>query len=138
MSDNMSKEKRSFTMSRIRSKGNISTELKMVELLRGNGIHGWRRHPKLMGNPDFIFKKQKIAIFIDGCFWHSCPRCFIEPKSNIEYWSAKIERNKKRDKKINAELNRLGWTVLRFWEHSFKRPKNILNKITYVLSKTKL
>lgn len=129
MTDNMSREKRSFTMSRIRAKGNLSTELKMVELLRRNGIHGWRRHQKIVGNPDFIFRDKKIAIFIDGCFWHGCPKCFIKPKSNVEYWLPKIDRNKKRDREVNAELRRQGWTVLRFWEHAFKRPQNVVNRI---------
>lgn len=136
MSDNMSKEKRSYTMSCIRSKGNISTEIRMIELFRNHGVHGWLRHPKLKGNPDFIFKKQRIAVFIDGCFWHGCPRCFTKPKTNIEYWLAKIERNKIRDKKVDAELKQGGWIVLRFWEHSFRRPKNILKKISHFLGDT--
>ena len=138
MPDNMTKKQRSITMSKIRSKGNLSTELKMVELLKSSGIHGWRRHQKLVGRPDFIFRDKKIAVFIDGCFWHGCPRCFIKPKSNVKYWFAKIARNKDRSKEVNRELKSLGWTVLRFWEHSFKRPQNILKKIVNVLIKTKL
>lgn len=129
MPDNMSKEKRSLTMSKIRAKGNLSTEIKMIQLLKSSDIKGWRRHQKLIGNPDFVFPKKKLAIFIDGCFWHGCPKCFVEPRSNIEYWSSKIERNKKRDKAVNTELKRLGWTVLRFWEHSLKRPKLVLKKL---------
>ena len=138
MPDNMTKKQRSITMSKIRSKGNLSTELKMVELLKSSGIHGWRRHQKLVGRPDFIFRDKKIAVFIDGCFWHGCARCFIKPKSNVKYWFAKIARNKDRSKEVNRELKGHGWTVLRFWEHSFKRPQNILKKLRTVLIKTKL
>jgi len=73
--------------------------------------------------------QERLAIFIDGCFWHGCPKCHIEPKSNIDYWLPKINRNKKRDKAVNAELKRRGWTVVRFWEHSLKRPKLVLKKL---------
>lgn len=129
MPDNMTKKQRSVTMSKIRSKGNLSTELRMVGLLKSSGIHGWRRHLNLVGRPDFVFREKKVVVFIDGCFWHSCPRCFVKPKSNVKYWSAKIERNKDRSRKVTCELKRLGWTVLRFWEHSFKRPQYIVNKL---------
>lgn len=135
MPDNMTKMQRSATMSKIRSKGNISTELKMVQLLKSNSIHGWRRHQKLLGQPDFVFRDRKVAVFIDGCFWHGCPRCYIKPKSNIEYWSGKIVRNKARGKEVNRELRRLGWKVLRFWEHSFTRPKEIISRLKTSLNK---
>lgn len=136
MPDNMSKKQRSATMSKIRSKGNLSTELKMVRLLKANDIHGWRRHQKLVGSPDFIFRDAKIAVFIDGCFWHGCPRCYIKPKSNVEYWTGKIRRNRARGRKVNRELRRLKWTVLRFWEHSFKRQQYIANRIIRLLKGT--
>jgi DNA mismatch endonuclease (patch repair protein) len=129
MPDNMSKDQRTLTMSRIRSKGNLSTEIAMMKLLRSNGIKGWRRHQKLIGNPDFVFRNKKLAVFIDGCFWHGCPKCYIEPKSNINYWLPKIDRNKKRDKAVSAELKRRGWTVLRFWEHALKSPNLVLRRL---------
>lgn len=129
MVDNMSKENRSKTMSRIRSKGNASTELKMVQLLDKNKIQGWQRDYKLLGKPDFVFENERIAVFIDGCFWHGCPKCFQMPKSNTEYWQEKIHKNKLRAKKVNKELELQGWKVLRFWEHSFKRPTYIIKKI---------
>ncbi len=116
-------------MSKIRSRGNQSTELRMVELFREYRIRGWRRNYKVHGQPDFVFLEKRLAIFIDGCFWHGCPKCYIEPKSNIDYWLPKIERNKRRDNAVNTELKRRGWTVVRFWEHSLKRPKLVLKKL---------
>ena len=138
MADRMTKSQRSYTMSRIRSKRNQSTELKMVAIFKEYGIKGWRRNQKIDGNPDFIFRPQKVAIFVDGCFWHGCPRCFIPPKSNVEYWETKIARNKKRDSKINTILGQKGWKVIRFWEHSLKRPKYVANKTLSLLSAEEL
>ena len=129
MADNLSISQRSYAMSKMRSQGNRSTELRMVELFRKNGIHGWRRNYKVHGHPDFVFLGKRVAVFIDGCFWHKCPKCFVRPKSNIEYWLPKIERNKKRDREVNVELRSRGWTVLRFWEHSLKRPKLVLKRL---------
>lgn len=129
MADNLSIRQRSYAMSKIRSRGNQSTELRMVELFREYRIRGWRRNYKVHGQPDFVFLEKRLAIFIDGCFWHGCPKCYIEPKSNIDYWLPKIERNKRRDNAVNTELKRRGWTVVRFWEHSLKRPKLVLKKL---------
>ncbi|HAS95461.1 TPA: very short patch repair endonuclease, partial [Candidatus Wolfebacteria bacterium] len=92
-----------------------------------------RRHQKLTGSPDFIFRDKKVAVFIDGCFWHGCPRCYVKPKSNVEYWSDKIKRNRARGREVNRKLQQLGWTALRFWEHSFKRPQYIVNRIIRLL-----
>ncbi len=133
----MSKKQRSATMSKIRSKGNLSTELKMVQLLKANDIHGWRRHQNLPGKPDFIFRDRKVAVFIDGCFWHGCPRCYVKPKSHIDYWSEKIVKNRARSRKVNRELRTRGWTVLRFWEHSLDRPYSIINTLRKTLFKCK-
>jgi DNA mismatch endonuclease, patch repair protein len=122
MSDVFTKEKRSQVMSRIRGKGNESTELKMVRLLREKKITGWRRHyAQVMGRPDFIWPKKKIAVFIDGCFWHGCPKCFQMPKNNRKFWAEKIAGNKKRDMKVNKELRKKGWRVIRIWEHSLEK-----------------
>lgn len=133
MPDNMTKKQRSVTMSKIRSKGNVSTEMKMIQLLSASGIHGWRRHQKLPGRPDFIFRDKKVAVFLDGCFWHGCPRCFIKPKSNVKYWAAKIARNKARSTEVDRELKRNGWTVLHFWEHTLKQSKFSLLKLMRAL-----
>lgn len=130
MTDRMSNEKRSYTMSRIRSKGNASTELEMVSIMRRHGIRGWKRSQKVAGKPDFIFWTYRVAVFIDGCYWHGCKRCYIPPKSNEDYWNKKIASNRERDKRITKELTENGWKVIRFWEHSLKRPKWVLSKLT--------
>ena len=121
MSDNMTIRQRSYTMSKIRSAGNESTELRFVRILRRAKVTGWRRGVPLPGRPDFVFAGRKIAVFIDGCFWHGCPRHYSPPKSNIEYWSAKIQGNRKRDQRVRRRLRRSGWSVLTFWEHSVKQ-----------------
>ncbi len=103
-------------MARIRSKGNETTELKFVRMLRQRRIWGWRRHAKIAGTPDVVFPKIKLAVFLDGCFWHGCPRCYRPPKTNAQYWIPKIARNKARDAMVTAKLKEKGWRVLRFWE----------------------
>src|SRR5437660_2423289 len=90
-------EKRSKVMAAIRSRGNKATELKLATLLRINGIAGWRRHQNLPGHPDFVFIRERLAIFVDGCFWHGCSSHCRMPKSRLEYWRPKIERNIARD-----------------------------------------
>jgi DNA mismatch endonuclease (patch repair protein) len=118
--DVFTKEKRSEVMSRIRGKGNMATELEMVKLFRAHGITGWRRHYPITGKPDFAFPKQKLAVFVDGCFWHGCPKHATQPKGNKRFWSDKLAANKARDRKVNRELRAKGWSVLRIWEHDLK------------------
>lgn len=84
------------------------------------GLKHWRVQPKMLFSPDFIFEQERVAVFIDGCFWHGCPMCKKCPSSNTEYWTAKISRNKARDKKASAELKKDNWKVVRFWEHEIK------------------
>ena len=117
MADTFSKEKRSEIMSRIRGTGNKATELKFIEYLRQYNITGWRRHQKLLGKPDFLFRKQRVAVFIDGCFWHGCPKHLRMPTSNEDYWQQKINNNIKRDKKVVRHLKKDGWEVIRIWQH---------------------
>lgn len=104
-------------MSRIGAKGNKTTELKLVQLLRTAGLTGWRRHQNILGRPDFIWKKQKVAVFVDGCFWHGhdCGKN-ITPKNNRKYWREKISRNMLRDQRVRRSLRRSGWKVVRIWE----------------------
>ena len=108
-------------MAAIRSRGNKATELKLAAMLRAAGITGWRRHQPLPGRPDFIFRPARLAVFVDGCFWHGCPKCYRRPASNRKYWDAKVARNKCRDRLVNQTLRRSGWRVLRIWEHEFAR-----------------
>lgn len=118
MVDVFNQSKRSDVMSRIRSSGNRETELALIAVFRRSQVTGWRRHQVIEGRPDFVFKAAKVAVFADGCFWHGCPRCFRPPKSNQEYWGAKIARNRKRDRTVNRNLRKNGWTVIRIWHHT--------------------
>jgi len=121
MADVFTKAKRSAVMSRIRGHGNKDTELALMKLLRDHNITGWRRNQKVFGKPDFAFRKIRLALFVDGCFWHGCPRCYRRPKSNRKFWDAKIARNRERDRRVNRELRRIGWRVMRIWEHELAR-----------------
>jgi len=114
-------EKRSKTMSAIKGKHNRSTELRLRMALIRNGISGWRLHAKeLLGNPDFFFESKNIAIFVDGCFWHGCPKCGHIPKTRSQFWEEKIKRTQQRDKKNRNELRKRGIRVIRIWEHELK------------------
>ena len=110
-------------MASVKSRDTKSTELKFLSFLKEKHIIGWRRNFPLVGKPDFVFPHFKIAIFIDGCFWHGCPSHCRMPLSNINYWNAKIWKNKIRDKKITKALRMKGWRVIRIWEHEIKTGK---------------
>jgi DNA mismatch endonuclease (patch repair protein) len=117
MVDFLSKRGRSSLMSRIRSHGNAATELRFVRLLKAARITGWRRHYPLFGKPDFTFPKERLVVFVDGCFWHGCLRCCREPKSNRLFWRRKIVANRERARLVNAELRHRNWRVMRLWQH---------------------
>jgi len=121
--DIFTKAKRSEVMSQIRGHGNKATELRMINLFRTLHITGWRRHQHLFGNPDFVFQKRRIALFVDGCFWHCCPKHSTKPRSNVAFWQKKLTANIERDKLVKRTLRQAGWRVLRIWEHELK-PKN--------------
>ena len=122
MADRISKENRSALMAKVRSAGNRSTEGKVETALKEARIKGWRKHPKdIPGSPDFYFPKAKLAVFVDGCFWHACPQCGRLPSSNFEYWIPKIDSNRRRDNRIRRHLRALGFHVMRIWEHDLKR-----------------
>src|SRR5262249_50747267 len=116
--DTSSPEKRSWIMAQVRAKGNKRTEVRVVELLRRLKIHGWRRQFPIYGKPDFVFGSRRVAIFVDGCFWHGCRSCYRRPPSHTKYWDSKLARNQARDRKVNRELRRRGWHVLRIRECS--------------------
>ncbi len=100
-----------------------------------NHLKGWKMHVKwLPGCPDFVFEKEKIAIFVDGCFWHGCPLCYKKPKTSIKYWEQKLVANKNRDDKVSKLLETNGWLVLRFWEHETSEKTMIIDKIINSLS----
>ena len=121
MADVWTKEKRSEVMSLVRARGNKDTELVLVRLFRRHKITDWRRHISLPGKPDFTFHKNKLTIFVDGCFWHCCPKHARQPKSNRSFWSRKFSSNKKRDFLVTRTLRSQGWRVLRIWEHELSR-----------------
>jgi len=114
--DTVDKATRSRYMAAVKSRGNQSTEKEMARLLREHALNGWRRQHPVSGTPDFCWPRQKVALFVDGCFWHGCPRCYKSPKSNIRYWNAKVAGNRKRDRRIDSLLRRKGWAVVRIWE----------------------
>lgn len=131
MADVFDKAKRSEIMKKVRSKNNKSTELKLMQIFKGNNIHGWRRNYKVKGHPDFVFLDKKIAIFVDGCFWHGHNCRNTKPKTNQEYWDKKRERNIKHDKEITEYFENRGWTVIRIWECELKSNK-ALEKLKFI------
>lgn len=134
MVDILTREKRSQVMAAIRSHGNKGTELKLVSILRNFGITGWRRQQPLPGRPDFVFRRERLAIFIDGCFWHGCRWHCRMPKSRLEFWIPKILRNKRRDTEVNKLLKANGWQVHRIWEHSLKSPQQVAMRLREFLA----
>ena len=126
---------RSHLMSRIRGRGNATTELAVVQIFRTAKISGWRRHYRgLPGTPDFVFPAAKLAVFLDGCFWHGCPRCYRKPRTNAEYWGRKVMVNTRRDRRVARELRARGWRVLRIWEHAISKPGNVVRRVTRMLN----
>jgi DNA mismatch endonuclease (patch repair protein) len=136
--DRVSKAVRSRTMSAIRKRGNHSTEWKLRSALVRSGISGWVMHDAaIAGCPDFWFKRPRFAIFVDGCFWHSCRQCQIPiPQSNRPYWKHKLLQNTKRANLVTKMLRREGIRVMRVWEHELASPSargRVLIRITKLL-----
>lgn len=153
MADIFSKAKRSDVMSRIRSRGNARTELALIRILRAEGITGWRRHLPIRKaaaggrksdrvaaattpfrapgsaarsfsvRPDFVFPRRRVAVFVDGCFWHGCPQHGTKPRGNAAFWRRKFAANRARDRLVTRTLRRAGWRVLRIWEHELARKR---------------
>ena len=123
--DRHTKKQRSHNMSMIRST-KTKPELMLKRIMR---IMGFSYQPKgIIGKPDFASKKYRIAVFIDGCFWHKCPKHYIKPKSNIDFWKDKIRKNVKRDRTTTKKLKKDGWKVIRIWEHDLKLLRSDLRK----------
>lgn len=128
MADTLTKGQRSYCMSRIRSKW-TRQEIKVHNWLKGNKIRH-NMHPSIDGSPDIILKNKKIAVFLHGCFWHKCPKCYVKPKSNKKYWLPKIKKTVKRDKSNEKVLKNNGWKVIKIWEHEVKRDfKSVSRKL---------
>jgi len=134
MPDVFTKAKRSLVMSRIRGRGNKETELVLAKLLRGHRVTGWRRNQRIFGKPDFVFRKARLVVFVDGCFWHACPRHSNTPVNNRAFWRKKLAANQLRDRQVNRVLRKNGWRVLRIWEHDLaKRGEVCVSRIRAAL-----
>lgn len=123
--DAFSTTKRSWIMAQVKSSGNRSTELKLLAILRKEGITGWRRSYPLFGKPDVTFPTKRVAVFLDGVFWHGHPQKCRMPKTNRSYWRRKIARNIARDKFVARTLRAKGWKVVRIWDYSIQEPSTI-------------
>ena len=157
MPDVFTKAKRSDVMSRIRSRGNKDTELALMRVFRAQGITGWRRHVEVRGvkveergktaaltspfstrpfrvRPDFVFPKLRLAMFVDGCFWHGCPKHSNMPANNRAFWMKKLTGNRTRDRLVTRTLRRDGWRVVRVWEHELSKPARVLARIRRALA----
>ena len=128
MTDIWPPSKRSLVMGRIRSRRNRSTEMELVLLFRKSGITGWRRHLPLPGRPDFCLPCRKVAVFVDGYFWHGSRRCSLRPASNKEFWRKKLEANRARDRRVSRELVARGYFVIRVKEHELRNPGAVIAK----------
>ncbi len=123
--DTFSPKKRSWIMAQVKSTGNKSTERTLLTMLQQFKIKGWRRNYPLFGKPDIVFPKQRVALFIDGCFWHGHPRKCRMPSTNRAYWIKKIAGNIARDKQVTRTLQKKGWKVIRIWEDRVKKSSTV-------------
>lgn len=132
MADVFDSKKRSDIMSKVRSNNNKSTELALIKFFKENHITGWKRNYPVKGHPDFVFLDKKIAVFVDGCFWHGHDCRNTRPSDNDEYWQKKRERNIKHDKEVTAMFENRGWTVIRIWECELKNKNRsaLINKLS--------
>ena len=133
------KATRSYNMSRIGSR-DTKPELRLRKLLWARGLRGYRVHSKLPGRPDLAWSRGRVAIFVDGCFWHGCPSCSDgrTPTSNTSYWNSKRRMNKLRDAKRTRDLEAMGWRVLRLWEHEvLKETVKSAKRVEKVLSRAR-
>lgn len=121
MADMFDKNKRSAIMKSVKSSGNKSTELRLIAFFKANGITGWKRKYPVKGHPDFVFMEKRIAIFVDGCFWHGHDCRNTRPKQNEDYWNKKRNRNIAHDKEISTLFEKRGWKVIRIWECELKK-----------------
>lgn len=134
------KQKKSInkTMQSVKGKGNKTTEMRFCASLSANRIRGWEKNnTKVLGKPDILFPTKKIAIFLDGCFWHGCPTCGHIPKKNNQFWKLKIDLNRRHDNYISLSLTEQGFRVLRFWEHEIQNHLwNCISKVKTTLENT--
>jgi DNA mismatch endonuclease Vsr len=122
-------------MRAIKAGSNATTELRLRAYLVRNHVAGWKvRAKNLLGCPDFFFPTERVAVFVDGCFWHGCPKCGHTPRTNRSYWRKKLARNKQRDSQIKRTLRSDRVRVLRLWECQLREdPKSCLERLTILL-----
>lgn len=152
MADVFTRAERSAVMAKIRGRDNRATDLRLASLFRHFRITGWRRHVKVVAGarargrnssgklrtrvtrPDFVFAAWRVVVFVDGCFWHSCPKHSTMPQSNRVFWKLKLDNNKQRDLTVTRSLRLAGWIVVRIWEHDLtERPEWCVRKIKRAL-----
>mgnify|MGYP001571625729 CR=1 FL=1 len=132
MSDIFSKEKRSLVMSAVKSRGS-KVEAQMASILRRRKIR-YRSHPrKYAGKPDFYLPDFSAFIFVDSCFWHGCRYHGTIPKSNLSFWKKKLALNKNRDRAVNRQYKKMGWVVIRIWEHSITKSGDKVERLLKAL-----
>jgi len=113
-------EQRRRNMQAVRSR-DTKQELRLRGALWSAGLTGYRVNLRcVIGTPDVVYTRWRVAVFVDGCFWHACPQCYREPASNVPFWTAKIEGNRRRDALVNEKLAAEGWLVIRLWEHEVR------------------
>ncbi len=132
--DIFDKKKRSEIMSKIKGK-ETKLELKLRDALLEAGITEFKMHYNITGKPDFAFPEIKVALFLDSCFWHNCPKCGSKPQTNEEFWENKLKRNAQRDREVNRQLKGEGWKVIRVWEHELGNPEKPIKRILKALGK---
>jgi DNA mismatch endonuclease (patch repair protein) len=138
MADMFSPQQRSEIMSKVKGRGNQATELRLINIFRKYKIKGWRRRAAIFGNPDFVFRSARLAVFVDGCFWHQCPYHGSIPNTNRNFWVRKLNRNKKRDQIVNQTLKKCGWHVLRIWQHELRKPDKVSLRVMRSLRRSSM
>ncbi len=135
MNDIFSEDKRSLVMKAVKSKNTKTTELALMKIFKEYRIKGWRRTYPLVGKPDFVFREKRIAVFVDGCFWHGHDCRNVTPENNAEFWAKKREYNKAHDQFITDTLKEKDWKVIRIWECELKKKNRelLLSKISELL-----
>lgn len=133
--DIFTKNRRSEIMKFVKSNKNKSTELELIKIFKEYSIKGWKRGYPVEGKPDFVFLDRKIAVFVDGCFWHGHDCRNVTPKDNSNYWDLKRIKNKERDEKVNLKFLKRNWIILRIWECELKKKnrEKLLKKIEILL-----
>ena len=122
------RKKRNLTkseqMARVRNKNTKPEQFLRSALWRSG--YRYRVHTELPGTPDIVFPAKRLAVFVDGCFWHGCPVHYKAPARNASFWQSKLERNRQRDRKVDKDLEGMGWQVIRIWEHQITHELNLV------------